>query len=104
MRRACWGNTQWGCRKILSHIKHLPRDSAFARARNGDAAEWTQGVEIGASIFDAVQALTRIYINANSEQKITEPLDHYPRPGHVKAEPENTVTLSGFAGLLKEKI
>ena len=96
---------RWGCRRLLGHIKHLPRDSAFARSRNGAAADWTQGVEISASIFDAIQALTRIYVNANSEQPNTDPLPTYPRPGAAptpEPEPVTTVTLSGFAGLVKE--
>jgi len=89
----------------LAHIKHLPRDSAFARARNGDAADWTQSVELQAATVDSLQSLIRIYINANSEHPITEPLKPYPRPAAlVPPEPETTGTLSDFAGLLKETL
>ena len=91
---------------MAAHIRHLPRDSAFARARNGDAAEWTQTVELLATQADYLQLIHRTYVNANSEQKITEPFRNYPRPGSVAPAPEppKTVSLSGFAGLLKEKI
>jgi len=108
LRRACWGNSQWGCRKLLAHIKHLPRESAFARARNGDAADWTQSVELQASTVDALQTLTRIYINANSQNPVTDELKPYPRPAALRPPtppaPENTITLAGLAGVLKEKI
>lgn len=92
----------------MAHIKHLPRDSAFARARNGDAADWTQSVELQATIVDALQSLTRIYINANSEQKITDELKPYPRPaslrGPASEAPATTIDLAGFFGVVKEQL
>lgn len=88
---------------MLSHITHLPPESAFARARNGEAAAWTQAVELAATQVDVLQLLLRTYINANSEQKITDPYKPYPRPAAISGPPapEETVNLSGFADFLK---
>lgn len=63
-------------------------------------------MELLATQADYLQLIHRTYVNANSEQKITDPFRHYPRPGVLApaSEPTKTVSLSGFAGLLKEKI
>lgn len=58
--------------------------------------------------MDALQALTRIYINANSEHPITDELKPYPRPatlmGPAAEAPATTIDLAGFFGVVKEKL
>ena len=103
LRAACWGETQWGCRRLLTHINGLPPDSALARKRLNAPMGWDNSVELLASVVDAIQALTRLYINVHSESPI-DPIPLMPRPYGAPVEPvrPNTISLAEFGDLLKE--
>ena len=64
---------------------------------------WDNTAEMTASVVDAINALTRIYINAHSESPI-EPIPLMPRPYEAAREPAKpeTITLAAFGDLLKE--
>ena len=64
---------------------------------------WTNTAEMTASVVDAVNALSRLYINAHSESPI-DPLPLMPRPYEAAREPvkAETITLAALGDLLKE--
>ena len=97
LRAACWGETQWGCRRLLIHISGLPPDSALTRKRLNAPMGWDNSAELLASVVDAIQALTRLYINAHSEYPI-DPIEPIPRPYGAPVEPVKPKTVS-FAEL-----
>ena len=66
---------------------------------------WTNTAEMTASVVDAVNALSRLYVNAHTESPI-DPIPLMPRPydAAVDVEPvkPETITLAAFGDLLKE--
>jgi selenocysteine lyase/cysteine desulfurase len=64
---------------------------------------WTNTAEMTASVVDAVNALTRLYVNTHSESPI-DPIPLMPRPYEAAREPvkPETITLAAFGDLLKE--
>jgi len=62
---------------------------------------WDNSVELLASVVDAIQALTRLYINAHSESPI-DPIPLVPRPFEVVAPTAQTISLSDFTSLMEE--
>lgn len=64
---------------------------------------WDNTTEMTATVVDAINALTRFYINAHSESPI-DPLPLMLRPYEAAREPvkPETITLAEFGDLLKE--
>ena len=64
---------------------------------------WTNTAEMTASVVDAVNALSRLYVNAHTESPI-DPIPLMPRPYEAAREPvkPETITLAAFGDLLKE--
>ncbi len=65
---------------------------------------WDNTAEMTACVVDAVNVLTRVLVNVNSERSDTSPVPRVPRPyeaAPVAAEPQ-TISLSQFGTLLKE--
>ena len=76
----------------------------MARKRLNAPLGWDNSVELLASVVDAVNVLTRVLINVNSERPDTNPVPQVPRPYEVTATdatPE-TISLTAFGDLLKE--
>ena len=88
---------------MVVHLRGLPPDSATTRKRLNAPMGWTNTAEMTASVVDAVNALSRLYINAHSESPI-DPIPLMPRPYEVAREPvkPETITLATFGDLLKE--
>ncbi|MET4780807.1 hypothetical protein [Glaciihabitans sp. UYNi722] len=97
LRGLCWGENRWGVRRLLSHIKGLPRDSAFVRALSGVSAYWDENAELLAQIFDAMERQTYYLLKVNGNDP-SEPVP-LQRPGQKIVEPE-TVSLAEFSGFL----
>lgn len=100
MRALCWGENPWGVRRLLTHIGHLPRDSAYVRSLSGVAAYWDERVELQAQTVDALERLNYYLLKVNGNNP-AEPAT-VPRPGddHQQAVPR-TVSLSEFNNILK---
>jgi len=64
---------------------------------------WDNTAEMTATVVDAINALTRLYVNAHSESPI-DPIPLMPRPYEPAREPvkPNTISLAEFGDLLKE--
>ena len=64
---------------------------------------WTNTAEMTASVVDAINALSRLYVNAHTESPI-DPIPLMPRPYEAAREPvkPNTISLAEFGDLLKE--
>ena len=62
---------------------------------------WTNTAEMTASVVDAVNALSRIFINANSETPI-DPIPLMPRPYEAPVEPvkPDTVSFAKFCDIV----
>lgn len=84
-------------RRLLAHINHLPRDSAYVRTLSGDAAYWDEAVELQAQTVDALDRLSYYLLKVNGNDP-DEPVS-MPRPG-VSTEP-STVSLSEFNTFMK---
>jgi len=97
LRASCWGDSRWGVRRLLSHINHLPRDSAYVRSLSGPVAYWDENAELTASTLDAVNRLTYYFLKVNGNDP--DAPERFPRPGEHKA-PE-TVALSDFNNFIK---
>ena len=62
---------------------------------------WDNTTELTAGVIDAVNVLTRVLINVNTENPDRTPVERVPRPYEVKA-PAETITLTEFGDWLKE--
>lgn len=98
LRALCWGENRWGVRRLLTHIKNLPRDSAYVRHLSGEAAYWDEHVEMTAKVLDAISWTNYYLLRVNGNE--LDPPTPTARPGESR-EPE-TVSLTEFANLLKE--
>jgi len=66
---------------------------------------WDNTAEMTATVVDSINALSRLYINANSESPIDPlPLMLRPYEAAVDVEPvkAETITLAEFGAMLKE--
>lgn len=63
----------------MVHVNGLPPDSALVRKRQNAPMGWDNTAEMTATVVDAINILTRHYINAHSESPI-DPLPLMPRP------------------------
>ena len=97
LRALCWGKNPWGVRRLLTHIAHLPRDSAFVRSLSGASAYWDEQVELQAQTVDAIDRLAYYLLKVNGNDP-PEP-SIMQRPG-VSSEPQ-AVSLSEFNDFLK---
>ena len=94
----CWGPSRWGVRRLLSHITHLPRDSAYVRELQGERAYWDESVELLAQTVDAIR-LNSYYLLSVNGNKPDAPQQTL-RPG-AQAVPERG-SLADFAALIGE--
>ena len=87
----------------MVHINGLPPDSALIRKQKNAPMGWDNTTEMTATVVDAINALTRLYVNAHSESPI-DPIPLMPRPYEAAREPvkPETITLAAFGDLLKE--
>lgn len=99
MRALCWGTGPWGVRRLLGHVKGLPRDSAYSRALRGERAYWDETPELLAQIVDAVERQSFYFRKANFQDAGPVP-ESLPRPGEVARELP-TVSLAEWAGTLQ---
>jgi hypothetical protein len=83
---------------LLTHVKHLPRDSAFARSQAGDFAYWDEQVELTAQVVDSTNRLAYYLLKVNGSDP-AEPVD-IQRPGATVVAPE-AASLADFGAFLK---
>ncbi|GAA1796417.1 hypothetical protein [Actinomadura chokoriensis] len=77
---------------MLALIRHLPRDSALARALHGEEATWGVGEHLLATVVDHLAIGNWLFTCAHSESEPPRP-EPVPRPGTQPEEPgENEAT------------
>lgn len=86
-----WGVRPWGARRILAHVKGLPRDSATIRALRGEMADWTWDTELLAAVFDGINALCYYTLRAAGVEDARPPKP-FPRPGREEQVPVKKLT------------
>lgn len=92
-----WGVRPWGARRLLAHVKGLPRDSATIRAIRGEQADWSWDTELLAAVFDGINVLCYYTLRAAGVDD-AKPPKPFPRPGRDKREEEKK--LSDFQAFL----
>ena len=72
-------------------VRHLPSDSAFARSREGEAAEWSTSDHLLAAAVDHLAIANWMYasVNRDEDAEALDPPLPVPRPG-ATAEPPPT--------------
>ncbi len=79
------------------HIKHLPRESAYVRSLQGDAAYWDEPVELLAQAVDAIREQSYYLLRVNGND--AEPHTTVKRPGRAQAE-QPSGSLADFNALI----
>ena len=82
LRMVCWGENPWTVRRVLTHVKHLPPDSALVRKRDGDFAGWSNDTEMLAAVVDLLQSLISVTVKVGGGEA-PEPTP-VPRPYAVE--------------------
>lgn len=72
---------------MLALIRHLPRDSALARALHGEEASWGAGEHLLAAVVDHLAIGNWLFTCAHSESEPPHP-EPVPRPGTRTEETE----------------
>lgn len=86
LRAVCWGENPWGARRIHSHVRGLPPDSALVRKRSREFAGWSNDTEMLATAVDLLQQLVRITVAANGGD--APDFVQMPRPYKTVSEPQ----------------
>lgn len=74
LSEAIWGTSPWSARRLWALLKHLPRESAVAKAMAPQgAAEWTNTEELLATLCELVDAGNRTFVKAHSKPGSQEP-------------------------------
>jgi hypothetical protein len=94
-----YGVKPWGIRRVISHIKGLPTDSAVVRKHQGDYAGWDTSTELQATSVDLIHALLNVTVAAHGGE--AQDFKPVPRPYKIEQEPEQAVGLAGLTDFLK---
>lgn len=95
------GEMSW--RELRVFLRHLPHDSATARAVRGgtpDEETWTLDRQLLASAVDAIRENTFVTVKLGGDPKVTgrmKPPDPIPRPG-VESKKSNVIRFGGRHG------
>lgn len=88
---------------MMVHLGGLPPDSAMTRKRHNAPMGWNNTAEMTATVVDAINVLTRLYVNTHSESPI-DPIPLTRRPYEVPVEPvePKTVSFAELCAFVKE--
>ncbi|MCK8680320.1 hypothetical protein [Streptomyces lichenis] len=73
-----WHRGRLSSRRLAVLVRHMPRDSALARALHGEAAEWQVGDYLLAAAVDHLAESNWMFATVNQDED-AEPLE-YPVP------------------------
>ncbi|MFJ2515625.1 hypothetical protein ACIPEL_36410 [Streptomyces griseoviridis] len=96
------GEMSW--RELRVFLKHLPWDSATARAIRGSTPEedyWTPDRQLLASVVDAQREQTYVTVKLHGDPKKTrrlKPPEPIQRPGVIKRKNSTTIRFGGRHG------
>ncbi|MEU7280431.1 hypothetical protein AB0A69_16830 [Streptomyces sp. NPDC045431] len=73
-----WHRGRLSSRRLAVLVRHMPRDSALARATHGEAAEWGVSDYLLAAAVDHLAESNWMFATVNQDED-AEPLE-YPKP------------------------
>ncbi|WP_413811987.1 hypothetical protein [Streptomyces sp. OE57] len=78
-----WHREALSSRRLAVLVRHLPPDSAFVRAREGEAAEWGLTDHLLAAVVDHLAIANWMFTSANRDEYADPPEAPVPvpRPG-----------------------
>lgn len=85
-----WHRGRLSSRRLAVLVRHMPRDSALARAVHGEAAEWAVTDHLLAAAVDHLAEANWMFATVNQDED-AEPLEYptpVPRPGGEPPDPE----------------
>lgn len=76
-------------RRLSVLVRHLPRESAFVREREGEAAEWSLTDHLLAAVVDHLAIGNWMFaaVNRDENEAAPPPPDPVPRPGADAPKP-----------------
>ncbi|QDY78505.1 hypothetical protein FQU76_20615 [Streptomyces qinzhouensis] len=74
-----WHRGELSSRRLNALVKHLPRDSAVARAVNGESADWSLTDYLLAAAVDQLAIANWLFTCVNSDDPPEQP-EPVPRP------------------------
>ena len=101
LRQLCWGDSPWGCRRLLAHVVALPPDSATVRARMKAPLGWDNATEMQAAAVDSIRHFTSVMVAINSE-RAGDPLPRVVRP-YEDAPVLESISLAAFGALITKE-
>ncbi|MBP8535049.1 hypothetical protein [Streptomyces sp. MK37H] len=83
-----WHREALSSRRLAVLVRHLPPDSAFVRAREGEAAEWGLTDHLLAAVVDHLAIANWMFASANRDEYADPPEAPapVPRPGAEAAD------------------
>lgn len=83
-----WHRETLSSRRLSVLVRHLPPDSAFVRAREGEAAEWRLTDHLLAAVVDHLAIANWMYASVNRDEYADPPEAPVPvpRPGAEAAD------------------
>ena len=84
-----WHRGTLSSRRLAVLVRHLPADSAFARVREGESAEWSTTDHLLAAVVDHLAIGNWMYasVNRDEDTPAPDPPVPVPRPGAPADEP-----------------
>ncbi|WP_172381523.1 hypothetical protein [Streptomyces sp. MNP-20] len=85
-----WYRGELSSRRLAVLVRHLPRDSAFRLAHEGEAAGWSLGDQLLAAVVDHLAVANWMFasVNRDEDEAPPEPPQPVPRPGVDEAVPD----------------
>ncbi|MBK5995372.1 hypothetical protein ACFCXC_00020 [Streptomyces microflavus] len=85
-----WHRDRLSSRRLAVLIKHMPRDSAVTRDRDGEAADWSVSDYLLAAVVDHLAAANWMFAAVNTDEDSDPPERPVPvpRPGHPEQQDE----------------
>ncbi|MGW0535637.1 hypothetical protein [Streptomyces sp. NPDC003032] len=84
-----WHRGELSSRRLAVLVRHLPRDSAFRSAHDGEAAEWSLTDHLLAAVVDHLAIANWMFasVNRDEDEAAPEAPQPVPRPGANEGAP-----------------
>lgn len=87
-----WYRGELSSRRLAVLVRHLPRDSAFRLAHEGEGAQWSLTDHLLAAVVDHLAIANWMFasVNRDEDEPAPEAPQPVPRPGADDAAPDGT--------------
>ncbi|MFI8929090.1 hypothetical protein ACIG3E_15615 [Streptomyces sp. NPDC053474] len=98
-----WYRGELSSRRLAVLVRHLPRDSAFRLAHEGEAAGWSLGDQLLAAVVDHLAVANWMFacVNRDEDEAPPQPPQPVPRPGAEAAAQTPAADAPGAADLAR---